>query len=104
MSFSVIFLPEADRDMDDIEEHLSQFYANTARSFFDKMKKQLASLETMPYIYPAYDADPYFRRMVLDDYLLFYSVDKKRNLVIVHRIFHSKRDIYGQIIEHRTSE
>ena len=104
MSYKVMFLPEADRDMDDIEGNLSQFYTSTARNFFDKMKKQLASLETMPYMYPAYEADPYFRRMVLGDYLLFYSVDEKRNLVIVHRIFHSKRDIYGQIIEHRTSE
>ena len=104
MRFGIMFLPEADRDMNDIEENLSQFYASTARDFFDKMKKQLASLETMPYMYPAYEADPFYRRMVLDDYLLFYSVDEKRNLIIVHRIFHSKRDIYRQIIEHRTTE
>jgi plasmid stabilization system protein ParE len=104
MSFSVVFMPEADREMDDIEDYLSQFYASTARSFFTELKRQATSLETMPYMYPEYDADPYFRRMVIDDYLLFYSVDKKRNLVVVHRIFHSKRDISRQIMEHRTLE
>ena len=33
MSYSVTFLPAADRDMDDIEEHLSKFYPSTARNF-----------------------------------------------------------------------
>ncbi|MDR0220163.1 MAG: type II toxin-antitoxin system RelE/ParE family toxin [Lachnospiraceae bacterium] len=35
--------------------------------------------------------------MVVGDYLLFYSVDEKRKLVIVHRIFHSSRDIRQQM-------
>ena len=93
MSYSVSFLPDADRDMDDIEEYLSVFYPSTSRSFFAQLKKQLQMLETMPLMYPAYDADPFFRKMIIDDYLLFYSVDEKRTLIIVHRIFHSKRDI-----------
>jgi len=38
MSFSVVFMPEANRDMDDIEDYMSQFYASTARSFFTKLK------------------------------------------------------------------
>ena len=101
MSYRVKFLPEADFDMDVIEEYLSQFYASTARDFFSKLKNQTTSLQTMPYMYPAYDADPYFRRMVVDDYLLFYSVDEKRNLVIIHRIFHSKRDISQQLLSYK---
>jgi plasmid stabilization system protein ParE len=104
MSFSVVFMPVADRDMDDIEDYLSQFYASTPHNFFTKLKMQTTSLETMPYMYPAYDADPHFRRMVIDDYLLFYSVDEKRSLVVVHRIFHSKRDISNQILAHRSLE
>ena len=101
MSYSVSFLPDADRDMDDIEEHLSKFYPSTAQSFFAQLKKRLQMLETMPLMYPPYDADPFFRKMIVDDYLLFYSVDEKRTLIIVHRIFHSKRDINQQIIESR---
>ena len=104
MSFSVVFMPEANRDMDDIEDYMSQFYASTARSFFIRLKRQTTSLETMPYMYPAYDADTYFRRMVIDDYLLFYSVDEKRNLVVIHRLFHSKRDIDRQILTRKALE
>ena len=39
MSFSIVFMPEADRDMDDIEDYLSQFYASTARKFFTKLNR-----------------------------------------------------------------
>jgi plasmid stabilization system protein ParE len=101
MSFTIVFMPEADRDMDDIEEYLSQYYASTVRNFFTKLKDQTTSLITMPYMCPAFEADPFFRRMAIDDYMLFYSVDEKRSLVIIHRIFHSKRDISRQLLAHR---
>ena len=98
MSYRASFMIEAERDMDDIEEYMSKFYANTARRFFAQLKKQVLLLEGMPYMCPAFDDDPYFRRMVVGDYLLFYSVDDKRRLVIIHRIFHSSRDISQQIL------
>jgi plasmid stabilization system protein ParE len=103
MSYRVVFLDEATQDIDDITEYLSQFYANTARKFFDKMKKHVGNLEIMPYMYPVYEDDSFFHRVVIDDYLLFYSVDEKQSLVTVHRIFHSKMDI-RHIFEHRTLE
>ena len=93
MKFQVTFHDKAGIDMDEIEKYLYQFYPSTARNFFKKMKKQVIQLEDMPYVYPAYEKDPYFRRMVLGEYLLFYSVNESRNLVIVHRIFHHSRDI-----------
>jgi len=33
MSYRVVFMTEAERDMDDIEKYLSQFYASTVRKF-----------------------------------------------------------------------
>jgi plasmid stabilization system protein ParE len=95
---------DAERDLCEIEEYLSQFYASTARSFFEQLKKKVLLLEDMPYMCPEYENDPYFRRMVVGDYLLFYSVEERRHLIIVHRIFHSKRDISQQIMTHRMSE
>ena len=50
-------------------------------------------MKTLPYMYPANEEDPLFRRMIIDDYLLFYSVDDEQKLVIIHHVFHSKRDI-----------
>ena len=102
MNCQVVFMKDAERDLGDIEEYLSQFYANTVRNFFTMLQEKVLKLESMPYLYPAYHADPFFRRMVVGDYLVFYSVEKERNLVVVHRIFHAARNISQQILIKRS--
>ena len=54
MSFRVVFLTEAERDLGDIEEYMSQFYASTVRNFFSQLKKQALMLEESPYMYNNY--------------------------------------------------
>ena len=98
MSFRVVFLQEAEQDLDCILEYLSGYYESTVQNFFAKLEKQVSMLEDTPYICPKYDDDPFFRRMVIDNYLLFYSVDEHRELVIIHRIFHHSRNISMQIL------
>ena len=98
MSFRTTYTDTARQDMREIAEYLAQFYASTARKFSAKLEKKVASLEDMPYSCPAYEDDPYFRRMIVGDYLLFYSVDEKRQLVVIHRIIHAKRDINRQML------
>lgn len=93
MSYRITFLPTADCDMGDIEEYLAQFDLSSVLSFFLKMEKQVLMLEDTPYLCPAYDEDPFFRWMVVEDYLLFYSVDEKRHFVIIHRVFHASKDV-----------
>jgi len=104
MKYSVSFLKYADRDIDAVEEYLSQFYESTVRSFFAELNKKVLMLEDMPYIYPVYERDPFFRQIVLNDYLLFYSVDEEQKLVDIHRIFHHSRDINRIITGYRARE
>jgi plasmid stabilization system protein ParE len=104
MSYRATYSDDAKLDAKEIVAYLAQFYTSTARNFKTKLTKQVNMLRDMPLSCPAYEEDPFFRRMVLGDYLLFYSVDEKRELVIVHRIIHSKRDISRQILAHRSSE
>jgi len=93
MKFTVKFLTKAEMDMDEIEEYLSQFCTSTVRDFFTKLEEQVFALEDTPYICQPYEEDPFFRRMVVADYMLFYSVDEARKLVLIHRIFHQSRDV-----------
>jgi len=99
MSYRAVFTPSADQDMDDIEQYLSQFYTSTVKNFFLALEDKVSMLENMPYSCPEYEKDPYFRRMVINDYLLFYSVDEAQELIIIHRIFHNKRNISQQMLE-----
>jgi plasmid stabilization system protein ParE len=101
MKYEVFFLPDAEDDIDDIEVYLSQFYEETVRSFVDELKAKVATLEDFPHKYQEYEEDPFFRKVLVNQYLLFYSVDDKRKQVIVHRIFHSLRDTSTQILGKR---
>ena len=104
MKYHISFLEQADCDIDVVEEYLSQFYNSTVRNFFTELKKKVLMLEDMPYMYPAYERDPFFRQMTLNDYLLFYSVDEEQKLVDIHHIFHHARDIDQHMQEYRTQE
>jgi len=97
MSHRIKFLNNARSDMSCIEDHLSQYYPSTARKFFEKLEKKISNLEENPYMYPAYEDDPFFRKMVIDDNLLFYSVNDELSLVSMHRIINSKRDVNAEI-------
>ena len=87
--------------MDNIEEYLSGFYPSTANNFFDRLERQVASLENTPYMYEAYEEDSFFRRMVIGDYNLFYSVDEDDEIETVHRIFHHSRLVSRNLLMHR---
>ena len=97
-------MEKASQDLEDIEEYLSHFYTSTVRHFFDILKKKVSLLEAMPYMYPRYENDLFFRRMVIGDYLLFYSVEEERKPIVIHRIFHSARNISQQILSRKTYE
>lgn len=94
-------LPLAISDMLEIEEYLAQHSTNAADRFVDDLGERTAALLEYPFMNPIYEDDPFFRRMVLGDYLLFYNVDEKRKLVIIHRIFHHSKDINRRILVYK---
>ena len=98
MSFQVTLNDIAKEDLVIIEEYLSQFYESTAMKFFESLERQVSLLEDSPFMCPVYEDNPKFRRMIFDNYLLFYSVDESRSLVKIRRIFHQSRDVC-QLIE-----
>ena len=104
MSYRIVYLTEARQDMREIALYLSEYYFSTAQNFSAKLKEKVRALKEMPFMYPVYEDDPYFRKMVFERYALFYSVDEKRNLVIVHRIIHQKRDIGSEMLPHQIQE
>ena len=97
MSYPVTFHDSAKEDILNIEEYLSQFYPSTARKFFESLMSKLELLGDSPHMYPAYEDNPLFRKMVVGDYLVFYVFDEQHNVVKIQRIFHHSRDI-GQLI------
>ena len=102
MSYRVIYLNEAKQDIKEVVSYLASFYASTARDFKNKLTSNVNKLKDWPQMCPIYEPDSFFRRMVIDDYLLFYSVDEKRQRVVIHRIFHHARDTQRLLTSHRS--
>ena len=92
MKYKVEYLPIADRDIAALSDALAD-YPNKAMRVFLEMEKKLKHLEDMPYMWPAYQLKPEYRRMVLEDHLLFYTVDEDEHRVKVYRILYDKMDI-----------
>ena len=103
MSFQVVFLEDAEIDLDGIDEYLCQFSEKASDNLLFQMEAQIFMLVENPYIYQAYEEDPFFRRMLVGDYSLFYSVNEQEKQVIIHRVFHQSRDVSSQLLNHRST-
>jgi len=90
MTYNIQYLPTMRQDIADIKAYLSQFYENTFPNFMAKLERNVKNLEDMPYIGVAYKD---YRRLVVDDYLVFYKVDETMHTVQIFRVLHGAQDI-----------
>lgn len=93
MSFKIRYLPLADEDIEALAAYLSRFYPSTAGQVLDEMEKQLASLQEHPRMCEEYVDDPFYRRMVVSEYLVFYHVNEQNKTVDIHRVMRGSWDI-----------
>ena len=93
MAYNVKLLGIAETDIDNICEYLSQFYPSTPGKFLDALDVNFENISHNPYMYPTYKYNKEYRRIVTDDYLVFYKIDEEKNLVKVYRILHGKQNI-----------
>ena len=99
MSYQVNFSENAKFDSKAITAYLAQFFTSTPRNFKNQLAKKVNLLKTTPFICQPYEFDPFFRRMVVGDYNLFYSVDEQKKLVTIHRIFHHTRNVNKDMLD-----
>ena len=98
MAYDVKLLGLAENDIDEICKYLSQFYTGTPEKFLDVLEKDFENISFNPYMYPKYEYNKEYHKIVTDDYLVFYKIDAENNLVRVFRILHGKQNI-GTILE-----
>ena len=95
-SFRIIYLPSAKQNLREIALYLSQFYENTFEKFMNQLDKSVSHLEEMPHMGMIYKD---FRRLVVDDYLIFYKVDEKAQEVRIYRILHGSQNLDVKLVE-----
>jgi addiction module RelE/StbE family toxin len=91
--YSVKLLGQAEGDLDDICDYLSQFYPGTVGRFLEDLEQGFDNAAYNPRIYQPYEWNKEYRRIVVDDYLAFYKINDDEKCVDVYRILHGKRNI-----------
>ena len=97
MSYEIRYLPLAAEDLDKMAEYLGRFYPKTAGHMLREIEKKLEGLARMPEMYEEYSANPFYRRMVVEKYLVFYHVDQEKSRVDIYRVIRGAWDIEKQI-------
>ena len=81
MTYKIKYLPLAVQDLNDIARYLSGFYPKTASRVLKELREKIT-----PKMCEVYRLDPAYRRMVVDQYLVFYRVNDENRIVEIHRV------------------
>lgn len=83
-------------DVVDVTVFLDQ-YPNKAARIYEKLDRSILRLKDNPKMYRVYQDFPFFRVIVVEDYLAFYTVDDEKHLVEIHRLLYGGMDIPAQL-------
>lgn len=97
--YKLEYLPVAQRDMVEIVRYISGELQNPVAA--DRLATELVnaaeSVLTFPYALPAYQPirplKHEYRKILVQNFLVFYWVDEEKKLVTVARVVYAKRDI-----------
>lgn len=92
-NYKISLLITAVRDLNEIVDNLSQFSSSVALRQYDRIIEKINTLKEFPEMCEEYKTSIMgykYRKMVIDDYLVFYIVID--NIVEIHRIINSRMD------------
>jgi addiction module RelE/StbE family toxin len=97
MKYRVKYLVTARNDREVIRKYLNQYSLTAFQRIFGKIKSNMELVKNNPDMYETYERRPQFRRMVVEDYLVFYKVNEADKTIEVHHILHGAMDIEQHI-------
>jgi plasmid stabilization system protein ParE len=103
VAYEIKLLDLAERDIGEICRYLSQFYPGTPGKFLDALEKGLDSVSFNPNMCLKFEYNNKYRKMVIDDFLVFYKTDETNNKVYIYRVLHGKRNV-GTILKKLSSK
>jgi plasmid stabilization system protein ParE len=85
MTYAIEWEYVANDELENIVTYLRQFYPGTPGRFSVALQERLRDLQEMPYMYPVYQDNPAYRKMVVLKYVVFYKVnDAERTIKVCH--------------------
>ena len=96
MKYRLEYISTFHTDIASVTSSLKE-YPKMAKRIFEKMDAKLKNLTNLPEMYPIYDDFPDFRKLVIEDYLVFYSINKQAGIIEVHRLIYGRMDVVNQL-------
>ena len=99
--YSVVYSPKAKDDFKEIYSYIAftLLVPDTAKGQVERIQKEIRSLDFMPLRNPIVDWEPWksmeMHKLPVDNFVVFYTVDKSAMTVIIIRIVYGGRDIAG---------
>lgn len=96
--YKIIFETRAVSDLKDIVDYIAVTLKEpeTAKRIYSSIKKQLISLDTMPYRHTIVSDEPFckigLRKIPVENYTAFYFVGEENHTVHIVRILYNRRE------------
>jgi addiction module RelE/StbE family toxin len=102
-AYQLEFTKEYDKQLDRVYSYISEeLYAeSSAKQLLERIEEETEKLKHMPKIYP--EADKYegtkraYRKIVIDNYVVLYTIDEKEKKVYIAHIFYSGSNYINKI-------
>lgn len=98
MKYNLVIAEAAEADLDGIADYISYELKepNTALKQLARIQEAMATLEELPerhsLVQDKYLAAKGIRKLPIDNYVIFYTVNKSANTVNIVRVLHGRRD------------
>ncbi|WP_242861752.1 type II toxin-antitoxin system RelE/ParE family toxin [Bittarella massiliensis (ex Durand et al. 2017)] len=99
--YKIRYTPLAFEDLDSIDTYISKTLYNEAAAIrlLDQMEQSISRLEQYPYTGPevedVYLASKGYRKLVVENYLIFYLVNKLEKEVFIMRVLFGAREYHN---------
>jgi len=96
MKYKLEYITTFHADIANVVSNLEE-HPQMAKRILEKIDTKLKNLVNYPEMYPIYDDCPEFRRLIVEDYLVFYSINERTGIIEVHRLIYGRMDIVNQL-------
>ena len=98
MAYKIRKLKSFDKSAFEADSSLYASSPKAADRYFEDYNRKIELIEENPFIFKAFEDDPYFRNAPLVyGYRLFYHIDEHNNIVVLHRIIHGAMELATQL-------
>ena len=96
MKYKIEYISTFYSDLIDFISFLENFPRKAGR-ILEKIDKLLIGLAHAPEMYQVYEDLPVFRKISVEDYLIFYKIDEANKVVEIHRLIYGRMDIKSHL-------